>query len=128
MAKEGLIAKQFMLGVVQTADGLPIYHEVFEGNTAETKTLLPTRQEGDGNASPICAAWCWWPIAACSAWTTWKALQAIHLNPAKGPGSNAQGQALEFIIAVPGRRYGEFADLLETTAAVHPEPSAEITA
>ena len=30
MAKEGLIAKQFMLGVVQTADGLPIYHEVFD--------------------------------------------------------------------------------------------------
>ena len=42
MAKEGLIARQFMLGVVQTADGLPIYHEVFDGNTAETKTLLPT--------------------------------------------------------------------------------------
>jgi len=41
MAKEGLIAKQFMLGVVQTADGLPIYHEVFDGNTAEAKTLLP---------------------------------------------------------------------------------------
>ena len=42
MAKEGLIARQFMLGVVQTAEGLPIYHEVFDGNTAETKTLLPT--------------------------------------------------------------------------------------
>ena len=42
MAKEGLITRQFMLGVVQTADGLPIYHEVFDGNTAEAKTLLPT--------------------------------------------------------------------------------------
>ena len=42
MAKEGLIARQFMLGVVQTAEGLPIYHEVFDGNTAETRTLLPT--------------------------------------------------------------------------------------
>ena len=42
MAKESLIARQFMLGVVQTAEGLPIYHEVFDGNTAETKTLLPT--------------------------------------------------------------------------------------
>lgn len=31
-----------MLGVVQTADGLPIHHEVFDGNTAETRTLLPT--------------------------------------------------------------------------------------
>lgn len=36
MDKEGLIARQFMLGVVQTAEGLPIHHEVFDGNTAET--------------------------------------------------------------------------------------------
>ena len=41
MAKEGLIARQFMLAVVQTAEGLPICHEVFDGNAAETKTLLP---------------------------------------------------------------------------------------
>ena len=39
MSKEGVIARQFMLGVVQTAEGLPIYHEVFDGNTAETQTL-----------------------------------------------------------------------------------------
>ena len=30
-----------MLGVVQTADGIPLYHEVFEGNTGEVGTLLP---------------------------------------------------------------------------------------
>ena len=42
MAKEGVIARQFMLGVVQTAEGLPIYHEVFDGNQAEGPTLLPT--------------------------------------------------------------------------------------
>ena len=42
MAKEGAIARQFMLGVVQTAEGVPIYHEVFDGNIAETRTLLPT--------------------------------------------------------------------------------------
>jgi transposase len=34
MAKEGLIARQFMLRVVQSADGLPLYHEVFDGNTS----------------------------------------------------------------------------------------------
>jgi hypothetical protein len=27
---------------VQTADGMPIYHEVFDGNTAEAPTLEPT--------------------------------------------------------------------------------------
>jgi len=32
MAKEGLIARQLMLGVVQTAESLPIHHEVFDGN------------------------------------------------------------------------------------------------
>lgn len=41
MSKEGLIARQVMLGVVQTADGLPLYHEVFDGNTAEVTTLKP---------------------------------------------------------------------------------------
>ena len=31
-AKSGLIERQFMLGVVQTAEGLPPYHKVFDGN------------------------------------------------------------------------------------------------
>ena len=42
MSKEGVVARQFMLGVVQTADGMPIFHEVFDGNTAEAPTLQPT--------------------------------------------------------------------------------------
>lgn len=42
MSKEGGIARQFMLGVVQTAEGLPLYHEVFDGNTAEVTTLKPS--------------------------------------------------------------------------------------
>ena len=41
MSKEGVIARQVMLGVVQTAEGLPLYHEVFDGNTAEVTTLKP---------------------------------------------------------------------------------------
>lgn len=40
MGKEGVIAKQFMLRVVQTADGLPIYQEVLNANISEAKTLL----------------------------------------------------------------------------------------
>ena len=45
MAKVGVVERQVMLGVVQTAEGLPLYHEVFEGNTAEVTTrvsFLPT--------------------------------------------------------------------------------------
>jgi transposase len=45
MSKEGLIARQFMLGVIQTAEGLPIYHEVFDGNQAEAPTLLLTLEK-----------------------------------------------------------------------------------
>lgn len=40
MHKEtGGIARQFVLGVVQTAEGLPLMHTVHPGNVAETKTL-----------------------------------------------------------------------------------------
>jgi hypothetical protein len=42
LTKEGVIARQFMLGVVQTSDGMPLYHEVFDGNTVEVTTLKPT--------------------------------------------------------------------------------------
>jgi len=34
-AKSGLVERQFMLSLVQTAEGLPIAHEVPPGNTAE---------------------------------------------------------------------------------------------
>lgn len=102
MAKEGLIARQFMLGVVQTADGLPIYHEVFDGNTAETKTLLPTLTKVMARFPHIRRLVLVADRGLLSL-DNLKALQAIKLG---------QGQALEFILAVPGRRYHEFADLL----------------
>ena len=41
-SKSGGIRRQFVLGVVQTADGLPLYHEVFDGNVAESQTLRAT--------------------------------------------------------------------------------------
>jgi hypothetical protein len=110
MSKEGLIARQFMLGVVQTSDGLPIYHEVFEGNTAETKTMLPiikkVMQRFPHLRRLVLVA-----DRGLLSLDNLEALQAIRLNPGPGQGDNP-GQALEFIIAVPGRRYAEFADLL----------------
>ena len=40
MNKEtGGVARQFVLGVVQSADGLPLMHTVHPGNVSETKTL-----------------------------------------------------------------------------------------
>jgi len=41
LSKDGNSARQFMLGVVQTADGLPIHYEILAGNTAEAPTLAP---------------------------------------------------------------------------------------
>lgn len=37
----GGIARQFVLGVIQTAEGLPIAHQVLAGNGGEVTTLIP---------------------------------------------------------------------------------------
>lgn len=114
MAKEGLIARQFMLGVVQTSEGLPIYHEVFDGNTAETKTLLPILKKVM-DRFPNLRRLVLVADRGLLSLDNLEALQAIHLNDktsASKDQSACQGRALEFIIAVPGRRYAEFASLL----------------
>lgn len=103
MAKEGLIARQFMLGVVQTAEGLPIYHEVFDGNAAETKTLLPTLQtvlERFPSVRRLVLV----ADRGLLSLDNLEALQEIRLQ---------SGEPLEFVLAVPGRRYNEFVPLLE---------------
>jgi transposase len=55
-----------------------------------------------------------------------EALQSICLSPRPGQ-TPSQAQALEFIIAVPGRRYGEFTDLLEPLQAQCTQATAEMT-
>ena len=102
MAKEGLIARQVMLGVVQTGDGLPIYHEVFAGNTAESPTLLPTMKtvlERFPSISRVVLV----ADRGLLSLDDLEALSEIRLE---------SGKPLEFVLAVPGRRYSEFADLL----------------
>lgn len=102
MAKEGVIARQVMLGVVQTSEGLPLYHEVFEGNTAEVTTIK-------GVIEKIVARF---PIKRIIAVADRGLLSTENLADLQEivlPGGNK----LEFILAVPGRRYGDFVDLLE---------------
>ena len=125
MAKEGLIAKQFMLGVVQTADGLPIYHEVFDGNTAETKTLLPTIKKVMARF-PSLRRLVLVADRGLLSLDNLEALQSICLSPRPGQ-TPSQAQVLEFIIAVPGRRYGEFTDLLEPLQTQWAQATAEMT-
>jgi transposase len=102
MAKEGLIARQFMLGVVQTAEGLPIYHEVFDGNTAEAPTMLPTVRK-------VLARY---PHIRRLVMVADRGLLSVDNLAELTSITLPNGQPLEFILAVPGRRYGEFVDLL----------------
>ena len=102
MAKEGLIARQFMLGVVQTAEGLPIYHKVFDGNASETKTLLPT----------LTTVLERFPSVRRLILVADRGLLSLDNLTALSEVRLSNGQALEFILAVPGRRYSEFAELL----------------
>lgn len=102
MSKEGLIARQFMLGVVQTGDGLPIHHQVFDGNTAEAPTLLPTLKTVLARFPAIRRVILVADRGLLSL-DNLEALQAVRLD---------SGEPLEYVLAVPGRRYGEFVDLL----------------
>jgi transposase len=99
MSKEGVIARQWMLGVVQTAEGLPIYHEVFDGNQAEAPTLTKVLERFPHIRRLIIVA-----DRGLLSLDNIQALQAIELG---------EGRALEFILAVPARRYGEFVEILE---------------
>lgn len=117
MSKEGLIARQFMLGVVQTADGMPIYHEVFAGNTAEAPTLEPTLKKVMARYPHIRRLVVIADRGLLSL-DNIEALSKLRLGLASGEAaesgeSDKAGQALEFILAVPGRRYGDFVDILE---------------
>ena len=102
MSKEGMVARQVMLGVVQTAEGLPLYHEVFDGNTAEVTTLK-------GVIEKIVARF---PIKRVIAVADRGLLSTDNLADLQAIALPGGGQ-LEFILAVPGRRYGDFVDLLE---------------
>jgi transposase len=116
MSKEGVIARQFMLGVVQTADGMPIYHEVFDGNTAEAPTLEPTLRK-------VLARY---PHIKRLVVVADRGLLSLDNIEALSKLHVAGDRALEFILAVPGRRYGEFVELLEPMSARAVQATDEI--
>ena len=101
MNKEtGGIARQFVLGVVQTAEGLPLMHTVHPGNVAETKTLqamLATVLERFPIERVILVAD--------------RGLLSLDNIDALTSLAEQGGRTLEFILAVPARRYS---DLVET--------------
>lgn len=101
MNKEtGGIARQFVLGVVQTADGLPLMHTVHPGNMAETKTL-------QGMVQTVLQRFPIKRIILVADRGLLSLDNIHHLTDMADKG----GRKLEFILAVPARRYG---DLVET--------------
>jgi transposase len=116
MSKEGLISRQFMLGVVQTAEGLPIYHEVFDGNQAESATLLPTLKKVLKKFPHIKRL-----IVVAD-----RGLLSIDIMDELSAITLPSGQSLEFILAVPGRRYSEFAEVLQPFAAKASQAAEEV--
>lgn len=111
LAKSGLIERQFMLSLVQTAEGLPIAHEVHPGNTAEAKTLLPM----------IRGLLARYPLKRVVLIADRGLLSTANIDELgklqaqlKKDGRDV---AVEYILAVPAARYGDFADDLKTLHA-----------
>ena len=100
LAKEGIIARQCLLSVVQTAEGLPISHRVWGGNVAETSTLASAIAEVTRN----------YPVQRIILVAD-RGLLSVD-NLAMLDGLKVGDQPLEYIVAVPGRRYAEFVDVL----------------
>lgn len=104
MNKErGGIARQFVLGVVQTAEGLPLMHTVHPGNVAETRTLqamLQTVLERFPIQRVILVAD--------------RGLLSLENIGELAALADRDGRKLEFILAVPARRYRELVETFRT--------------
>jgi hypothetical protein len=100
MNKEtGGIARQFVMGVVQTAEGLPLMHTVHPGNVAETKTLQ----------AMLATVLRRFPIERVILVADRGLLSPDNIG-ALTELAKEGGRTLEFILAVPARRYGELVE------------------
>ena len=106
-AKSGLVERQFMLSLVQTAEGLPIAHEVHAGNTAEAKTLLPMIR-GLLARYPLKRV----VLVADRGLLSVNNIEELAKLQAQLK-KDGRDVVLEYILAVPAARYGDFADDLK---------------
>ena len=106
MNKErGGIARQFVLGVVQTAEGLPLMHTVHPGNVAETKTLQAMLQT-------VLARF---PIQRVILVADRGLLSLENIGELTALAERGD-RRLEFILAVPARRYAELVETFQGLA------------
>jgi len=103
LAKSGLIERQFMLSLVQTAEGLPIAHEVHAGNTAEAKTLLPMIR-GLLARYPLKRV----VLIADRGLLSTANIEELGKLQAQLK-EDGRDVAVQYILAVPAARYGDFA-------------------
>lgn len=98
------IARQFVLGVIQTAEGLPIAHEVHAGNVGEVSTLLPAIEKAIGRYAIERVV-----LVADRGLLSLDNLEAVEAL------RTATGNGIEYILAVPARRYADFGELVADT-------------
>jgi transposase len=118
-AKSGLVERQFMLSLVQTAEGLPIAHEVHPGNTAEAKTLLPMIRNLLARY-PLKRV----VLVADRGLLSVGNLEELDKLQAQLK-QDGRDVALEYILAVPAARYGDFADDLNRLNAAQTEKATD---
>jgi hypothetical protein len=103
MNKEtGGIERQFVLGVVQSADGLPLMHTVHAGNVSETKTLK-------GMLDAVLARFDVERVIVVAD----RGLLSLDNVDELAAAAGATKRKLQFILAVPARRYRELGGTLD---------------
>ena len=98
----GGIARQFVLGVVQSAEGLPLMHTVHAGNVSETKTLQ----------SMLASVLQRFPIERVIVVAD-RGLLSLENVAELTALASATARKLQFILAVPARRYRELGGTLD---------------
>ena len=106
MNKEtGGVARQFVLGVVQSAEGLPLMHTVHPDNVSETKTL-------QGMLQKVLARFSVQRIILVAD----RGLLSLENIGELSELADRGDRRLEFILAVPARRYTELTETFESLA------------
>ncbi len=98
----GGIARQFVLGVVQSADGLPLMHTVHAGNVSETTTLR----------AMLAQVLKRFPVERVILVAD-RGLLSLDNVAQIGQLAQETSRQLQFILAVPARRYAELGGTLD---------------
>jgi transposase len=97
-------ARQFAVGLVQSAEGIPLAHEVFEGNVYEAATL-------EGMVLRLLTRF---PTLTRIVLVADRGLLNLDNLAMLETLQTPAGTALEYILAVPARRYSEYTELCAT--------------